>query len=173
MTDRIHDTLAELAALPLATLQAISAQLAHVPQNSHAWTYTIKGFDGSDYITRTLLPRLGNARPILHRIHRADADRYPHNHPWRSALFRIVSGGYTEERLVDGELVTATLRPGDTNRLAFDTFHRVTAIEPETWTVGLIGDRMQDWGFLVDGVLMPHAEYFERRGHAQLGAGAS
>lgn len=95
-------------------LAAVSAALGEVPQNSHAWTYTIWGFDKSPYITRTLLPRLGKRRLLLHRIHREDYDQWMHNHPWSNASFLIVSGGYTEERLVDGEVGVAALavRPG-------------------------------------------------------------
>jgi hypothetical protein len=149
-------------------LAAVSAALGEVPQNSHAWTYTIMGFDKSPYLTRTLLPRVRGRRVMLHRIHREDQDRWMHNHPWSTAAFLIVSGGYTEERLVDGSVVTTTLRAGDVNRLDASTYHRITAIEPNTWTIGLIGDRVQDWGFLVDGMLVPWRDYFARQGHAQV-----
>jgi hypothetical protein len=165
--------LADFASMPIETLAAISKSLAEVPQNGSAWTYTIKGFDGSPYITRTLLPRIAGHRVMLHHIHRADSDRWLHNHPWREAAFRVVGGGYTEERLVDGQIVTTTLRAGDVNRLTHDTFHRVIAIEPNTWTVGVIGDRMQDWGFLVGDRVVPHAEYFASKGYVQPGGGAS
>lgn len=149
-------------------LAAFSAALGEVPQNSHAWTYTIWGLDKSPYITRTLLPRIRGRRLMLHRIWRADTDRWLHNHPWATAEFLIVSGGYTEERLVDGRVVTSVLKPGDVNRLDASTFHRITEIEPNTWTVGLIGERVQDWGFLVEGVLVPWREYFAQQGHAQV-----
>lgn len=149
-------------------LAALSAALAEVPQNSHAWTYTIWGFDKSPYLTRTLLPRIGGRRLMLHRIHREDADHWMHNHPWSRASFLIVSGGYTEERLVDGEVVQFKLRPGDVNRLDASTFHRIVSIEPNTWTIGLIGEHVQDWGFLVEGTLVPWREYFARQGHAQV-----
>jgi hypothetical protein len=148
-------------------LAAASSALGEVPQNSHAWTYTIWGFDKSPYITRTLLPRLGGRRLMLHRIWRADYDKWLHNHPWSRASFLIVSGGYTEERLVDGEVVRFVLKPGDVNHLNASTFHRIVSIEPNTWTLGLIGERVQDWGFLVDGALVPWREYFARQGHEQ------
>lgn len=146
-------------------LSALSAALAEVPRNSHAWTYTIAALDGSPYLTRTLLPRLGRHRVMLHRIHRKDADPWPHNHPWRDARFLVLSGGYTEER--DG--ATRVLRPGDVNALTAETFHRVTHVEPNTWTLGLIGERVQDWGFRVDEVLVPHAEYFAQQRYADRG----
>jgi hypothetical protein len=161
--------LSDLASLSPDTLAAISAALSQVPQNGNAWTYTINGLDGSPYITRTLLPRVGSERLMIHHIHRPDADRWLHNHPWKWASFRIVSGGYVEERLVDGTIITNRLRPGDVNHLTHETFHRVVAIEPNTWTVGLIGERMQTWGFLVDGVLVESSQYFAQQGYQTQG----
>lgn len=111
--------------LPRPILAAVSAFLAEVPQNSHAWTYHIRGFDQSLYLSRTLLPRLGSARPLVHRIWREDADRHMHNHPWAWARFLIVSGGYVEER--PGLLGTTRetfYGPGDVNRLTAKTLHR-------------------------------------------------
>lgn len=160
-------------ATPETALIAISALLAEVPQNHDAWTYTIHGFDGSPYLTRTLFPRVGELRPMLHRIHRPDADRHLHNHPWKTARFRILTGGYVEERLVDGVVQRLTLRPGDVNELDANTFHRIDSIEPNTWTFGLVGERVQDWGFLVDGVVVPHAEYFASKGYKPTAPGVS
>jgi hypothetical protein len=147
-------------------LQALSKALARVPQNSHAWTYTIRGFDGSEYLTRTLLPRFAGYRPLLHQIHRADQDPHLHNHPWRTARFLVLSGGYVEERLVDGVLRVKPVRRGEVNSINASTFHRVVFVAPNTWTLGLVGDRCQDWGFLVDGAVVPHTEYFARKGYA-------
>lgn len=157
-----------------ACLAAAQAALAELPQNSHAWTYTIRGFDQSPYLTRTLLPRAFGRRVVLHRIHREDQDRHMHDHPWSAASFLVVSGGYVEQRL-DGEtLVERALRPGDINRLTASTWHRVTYVAPDTWTVGILGDRVQDWGFRVDGAKVPWREYFARKGHdADEGVGQS
>lgn len=147
-------------------LAAISGALREMPENKQAWTYTINGFDNSPYITRTLLPRLGNHRPMIHRIWREDADEYMHNHPWKTAFFMIASGGYTEERLTpSGKIQRRRLDPGDINQLHCGDFHRVTDVDPNTWTVSLIGERVQNWGFLVNGKLMSHQEYFRLKGH--------
>lgn len=151
----------QLASQAPTALARISESLRDVPENTVAWTYTILGFDRSKYLTRTLLPRAGGRRPLIHNIHRDDLDPHPHNHPWNEAHFAIAAGGYTEER--DG--VRRILRPGDVNRLLAGTFHRVTDVLPDTWTIGLAGERVQDWGFLVDGAVVPHAEYFARKGH--------
>lgn len=147
-------------------LAGFSSALAELPNNRHAFTYTIIGFDRLPYLTRTLLPRVAGHRLMLHRIHGADADRHLHDHPWRTARFLILSGGYVEERLVDGRVTDRILGPGDVNRLDASTFHRVRTVFENTWTLGLIGERCQDWGFLVDGEVVPHLEYFARKGHA-------
>jgi hypothetical protein len=158
-------------------LAAAQAALAELPQNSHAWTYTIRGFDNSEYLTRTLLPRVAGHRVVLHRIYRPDADRHLHNHPWRTARFLIVSGGYVEERLVgstqDGRIERRILGPGEVNELDAGTFHRIDTVWPNTWTFGLLGDRVQDWGFLVGGELKPHAAYFASKNYRATAPGLS
>lgn len=152
---------------------AMTGALREVRQNSHAWSYTIRGFDGSPYIDRTLFPRVLGHRVMLHKIWRADEDPWLHNHPWRTARFLIVSGGYAERRLVNGLTVHRQLRPGDVNTLDSATYHRVDHVEPNTWTLGLIGERCQDWGFMVGGKHVPHAEYFAQRRHITKSEGRS
>lgn len=143
-----------------ASLAALQAGLAELPRNDKAWTYTISG-DGTPYITRTLLPRVAGQRPMLHRIHRPDADPYLHNHPWATCRSLILSGGYREERLVDGGVVPFIYRPGDVNRLDAGDFHRISHAWPNTWTLLLVGERVQDWGFLVDGETIPWRTYLK------------
>jgi hypothetical protein len=116
-----------------------------------------------------LFPRLRDHghRVLLHRIHRPDERTdHPHNHPWATAVFRILSGGYTEWRahsIDDPRTIEQTFRPGDVNRLDQDAFHSVIEVLPNTWTIGLVGARVQDWGFLVDGRVVPNAEYLGSR----------
>jgi len=148
--------------MALAMFQAATAQLE---KNDVLFTYTIDGFDQSPYITRTLFPRVGNVRPILHRLHRPDYDPHPHNHPWKTAEFLILCGGYTEQRLVGSRMVERVLHAGDSNRLDAGTFHHVSAVEPDTRTFGIVGERVQDWGFMVDDEVVPHSEYFRRKNH--------
>lgn len=159
----------------LRAIHRLAFDASTLPENHDLWTYTIKGFDGSPYLTRTLLPRVGDLRPLIHQIHREDSDQWMHNHPWKTAKFLILRGGYVEERLVTNEdtpyVRETVLKLGDINELNADTYHRVTSVMPDTWTLGIVGDRVQDWGFLVEGVHVPHAEYFARRGapHRKVG----
>lgn len=158
----IHELMLIRRSLEGVDLPTLSRALSMVGKNDFAYTYTIDGFDQSPYLTRTLLPRVAGYRPLLHHIHRADQDPHMHNHPWDVAFFTILRGGYVEERASGPRSYVV----GDVNRLSRDDFHRIDRIEPNTWTVGLVGERVQDWGFLVDGELVPHAEYFARKGHA-------
>lgn len=136
--------------------------LSLLPRNGTLWAYTIRGADGSPYVDRVLLPRVFGRRVILHRIYRADRDPWMHNHPWRTARFLILSGGYAEERpAIDGGRNTRWLGPGDVNRLHASDFHRIVHVVPNTCTIGLLRDRCQDWGFLVDDRdLVPAERYF-------------
>ena len=139
-------------------MAALQSALGELPRNDRAWSYVI-GTGGVPYITRTLLPRVAGRRPMLHRIHRPDADAHLHNHPWRTCRSFILSGGYTEERLVDGEVVRFRHGRGDINQLDARDFHRIDIVEPDTWSLLLVGERVQEWGFLVDGDVVPWRTY--------------
>lgn len=126
--------------------------------------YTIMGHDGPDdrYMSRMLTPRIGDRRLMLHHIHRADTDRHMHNHPWAESHSIILHGGYTEERLTgDGEgTVVLLYEPGSQNSLTDKSFHRITAVAPDTWTLFMAGPRTGDlWGFLTEDGFVTHDKY--------------
>lgn len=168
-------------------LARVPRLLARLPRNRLLWSYVIRGIDGSPYITRSIGPRIAGRRPILHRLHRPDADRHPHNHPWRRARFWILNGGYLEERVASHDRTIlrleerAALRgrtslrwylPGDANDFVADTYHRLVEVLPDTWTFGLVGERTdEEWGFLVDGAHVPHEDYFAQIGFRSEGLG--
>lgn len=157
--------------MALTVLKNFSFTTSFFPNNSDGYTYTILGTDGSPYLTRTLFPRVGDLRPVLHHIHRPDKDRHLHNHPWKTASFRVLSGSYLEERLVIPdptypgikETVIREIKTGDINELGADAFHRIHELRGDVWTFGILGERVQEWGFMVDGIVVPHAEYAKRR----------
>jgi hypothetical protein len=100
----------------------------------------------------------------VHRFVSSDMDVELHNHPWEATSL-IVAGGYEEERRVgstqiewpwDGAVAATTggykvvkkiVKPGSLNRLFCDTFHRVTLLEEDCWTLIFVGKRVQSWGF--------------------------
>jgi hypothetical protein len=111
---------------------------------------TFIGADEGPYLTRYILCKLPDRRQVnLHFFHRSDEDVQLHNHPWPGRSL-ILTGGYVEERLVDGEIRAKTFLPGDVSELRPDTFHRVDLLEPEKgcWTLFTLGPKEQTWGFL-------------------------
>lgn len=96
----------------------------------------------------------------VHRFVSSDLDPELHNHPWE-AVSLIVSGGYVEERRLESrnlfeivggarvtsKIVTRTFAPGAVNYLFADTFHRVTLVESDCWTLIKLGKKVQSWGF--------------------------
>jgi hypothetical protein len=135
------------------------------------WAYTIET-DNSPYITRVLAPRIFGFRVMLHHIHRADDDRELHNHPWAWAFSCILSGSYDEERLEAivpsagdihaAQVLTEKRRVRRFNRLNDADYHRIEKLHGDVWTLFVTGPRVQDWGFLKDGVHVPWSEYLSR-----------
>lgn len=132
--------------------------------------------DGSAYLDRHVLwgvnaledhdPAVPSSG-FVHQIYTPDGDRHMHNHPWAWLAAVVLAGGYTEERDSGGRRVTLTHAAGDLNMFRTDDYHRIVEVEPGTVTLFLCGRETQDWGFLVDGVHVPHTEYFATRPDAQ------
>lgn len=130
--------------------------------------FTIRHPDGSPYITRWILagsPALEDHDPsapfslYVHQLHTPDGDRHMHNHPWAWSTGLVLAGGYADRQLIDGVERLQFHGPGDLNTLPLDRYHTVTAVERDTFTLFSCGREVQDWGFLVDGVHVPHREY--------------
>lgn len=121
---------------------------------------------GEPYLTRWHLVRCKWFRIFIHRIHRADKDRHLHNHPWPRAFAIVLRGGYQEMR---DRYYSAIQHYGNCSRLNTcgprinhlytGTYHRITWVAPNTWTLFIAGRRTRDWGFLVDGKHVPCREY--------------
>ncbi len=110
----------------------------------------------------------------VHRFVASDHDPEPHNHPWE-AVSLIVSGGYVEDRRVGStvfdwdqgsaspgwKMAARTYLPGMQNHLFADTFHRVTLLEADCWTLIKLGKKVQSWGFWspLTGKFMPWREH--------------
>lgn len=148
--------------MALTALRNFAFTTSFFPDNGDGYTYTINGADGSPYLTRTLFPSVGDLRPVLHHIHRPDKDLHLHNHPWKTAIFRVLTGSYVEQRFVGGQIIEREIKAGEVNELNADTFHRIHEVRGDVWTFGILGERVQEWGFLVDGVVVPHHEYSKK-----------
>lgn len=137
-------------------------------------THTIQGQDGKPYLLRKyLLPKrfTGAWWPgvFLHKFYQSDADRCPHNHPWRFAVSLILTGGYRESRWHPAHWVPTwwgvsklpadwshhLRRPWSFNVIRSTDFHKAELLEPERgcWTLFVaFGHKQaepgQEWGFL-------------------------
>ena len=136
--------------------------------------------DGKPYMTRYAIhgwmPEDGEDKkyPLsiyLHQFHTPDYDPAPHSHPWAWARSLVLTGGYTEKRLVlprPGVAVevevTSQVKAGDLNRLEPDTYHVITELHGETWTLFSAGPKLGTWGFWVDGKLVPWRDRVRARG---------
>jgi hypothetical protein len=102
------------------------------------------------YLSRwTLLDGGHRWRLYLHFFHRSDEDRDLHTHPWWWAIALQLAGGYREERLVGGQIVTRVHAPGSVVVLRSETAHRVDLLDARgSWSVILVGPRIASWGFV-------------------------
>lgn len=103
--------------------------------------------DSGRYLERYYLGCVLGVTFYLHRFVSSDSERHTHNHPWKWGGALILSGGYTEERLVD---LCPHLPEGHTARMIRrrwfnvvngNTFHRIHAAKPGTWTLFFHGAR--------------------------------
>jgi hypothetical protein len=132
------------------------------PRNSDAAedlprTYTIRDYkDDTEYLTRTVFPRVFGVRPLLHRFHRPDADRHEHNHPWIWCFSVVLCGSYDEVRGGRERRVRFfnLLRHGD--------YHRIARLNGEVWTLFLAGRRVSSWGFKTERGHVDHQTYKEQ-----------
>jgi hypothetical protein len=131
-------------------------------EDDRRWAYTID-VQGDKYLTRIMLPRILGWRAMLHHFHRPDQDRWLHDHPWRTSYSVILAGSYDEERLVgksvNGIVQTILRHVRLFNKITDQDFHKVTKLHGDVWTLFITGERVQDWGFLVNGKKMPWREY--------------
>jgi hypothetical protein len=113
----------------------------------------------------------------LHRFVASDDDEELHNHPWEATSL-ILAGGYLEERRVDilpekvvylkhprGRTIMQDFTPGMLNYIFADTFHKVTLIEADAWTLIVCGKKVGTWGFWspVTGTFLHWKEHMRRR----------
>ena len=85
----------------------------------------------------------------VHRFVASDDDVELHNHPWEATSL-IVVGGYREERGYPFKRSTffQVFRPWSINRIYADTFHKVTLLEEDCWSIIKCGAKIGTWGFL-------------------------
>lgn len=107
----------------------------------------------------------------LHHIHRADSDTAMHSHPWEWSQATALWGGYTEQRgilLPDGSLQAESERQlfvGRSFYMGAENVHRISSVQPDTWTLFMVGPKRSSWGFYVEGRgMVPWRERLAERG---------
>lgn len=157
----------------MPSMLAVAKMMGFAAAQGSGATFQLRHADGSPYLTRHVLwgddaleTHAGAPHSaFVHHIHTPDGDRHMHDHPWAWAAAIVLSGGYVERRYDDDRPDYSYSRRyavGDLNILRPGDYHSIVAVEPDTWTLFLCGRETQDWGFLVDGKHVPHAEYFKR-----------
>lgn len=101
----------------------------------------------------------------VHHILREDEGRDMHDHPWNARTF-ILRGWYFEDREgSEGRVLRSWRIPGDTAKLRFGEFHRITAVSRGgVWTLFITWRYRGEWGFKVDGHKVPWRKYLGDRG---------
>lgn len=98
----------------------------------------------------------------VHRINSHDHDRHMHDHPWNARTF-IMKGWYQETRQQMGTLdclTQAHRTAGDTVRLNFGEYHRITRVSNGgVYTIFVTGKYRGVWSFLVNGVEQKYYDY--------------
>lgn len=128
----------------------------------------IYGQDGSLYMERFQLFAFEHFSARLHHIVREDRDRHLHDHPWDFVSI-VLQGGYVEARpyeasdplwIGEQEVVCEVSRvaPCIAHRRALDR-HKITSVDPGTWTFFLTGPYKNKWGFFTPKGKVPYREY--------------
>jgi hypothetical protein len=130
------------------------------------WKGHLYHADGSLYMGRYGIFETHWLSIRIHHIATADNDRVLHDHPW-NFLSLVLKGGYIEERPYadipcwddEKEMTYRVTR----KRWSFGfrratSRHRVSFVEPDTWTLFIYGRLRQPWGFITQ-----HGKIFWRR----------
>lgn len=103
-----------------------------------------------EYMDRYWLVPMEWRLPFSIRIHKIllpDADPYLHDHPWNWRTI-ILRGWYHEETVFGKKF---NRKRGYTAANTAETFHRIDRVSPGgVWTLFIMGNRRNDWGFMVD-----------------------
>jgi hypothetical protein len=115
-----------------------------------------------DYMDRFwYMPEITGERARVHRTRRSDRDRHLHDHPWHFVSI-ILTGGYTEELLLDGDPASGRqrFRAGDVLFRHAEHRHRLE-IEPgeDCWSLVFTSPNCRDWGFWTPEGFVPWREY--------------
>lgn len=108
------------------------------------------------YMERYYIGKALGVTAFLHRYIAGDGERPEvHDHPWDWSSGIVLTGGYQEERMTQIDFVRGpttklrSVKPFRPNIIWGDSFHRIAAVKPNTWTLFLHGPKTKTWGFWV------------------------
>jgi len=101
----------------------------------------------------------------IHRFVGDDVERYMHNHPWQWGRSFILTGGYSQDVVVDmchevedTGCITKRKKVFVMNKVDHNLFHRIVDVKKNTFTfcihgpsVTLPNGKPKGWGFLTNG----------------------
>lgn len=111
--------------------------------------------DGSMYMERYGLFETTHLSARVHHICTEDIDRVLHDHPW-PFISVVLRGGYTEKLpssffpcFSNGrEKTHERIRTrGSVAYMPANGRHKISYVQPDTWTLFIYGKFVQDWGF--------------------------
>jgi hypothetical protein len=122
-----------------------------------AWRWTLVD---SEYITRLHVLKTPWFAICLHWINKPDPEPYLHDHPV-TFLSIILSGGYTEQRSINGQAPTLVTHRwfNFISATPYDS-HTITEVRPNTLTLALMGPKTREWGFHIPGNWVHWKEYY-------------
>lgn len=131
--------------------------------------------DGEPYLDRLRIIQTPLFAVFLHRIHKDDLDRDPHDHPWWFVSL-VISGSYEEEIWNTADVaadpycyqVVSVARIRVHGRFSVHAtsrkiIHRITRIDGLLWTVLVTGRRHRSWNFWPDSGPVDWREYYSRQ----------
>ncbi len=105
----------------------------------------------------------------IHRIYKADDDKYLHDHPWDYWSI-VLTGSYNEEREALPNHVTTKeniLIPGSNASRMAEQFHKIKSLNTKTvTTLFFTGKKRREWGYKV-GKYWIHNEYYRQNKHVE------
>ena len=107
-----------------------------------------------------LIPRNREMNIYLHHILAPDEPVF-HDHPWTFET-KILSGSYVACRPAKYEPHDFTrygMSEGERLLMGAGELHYIESVKPDTWTLVTTGPVVKDWGFLVNGKMVPHQDY--------------
>lgn len=108
---------------------------------------------GQPYLTRYFLAgwnpwtKRKGSTIYLHHFVASDPSDQVHSHPWAWGVSLVLVGGYREHRCTAEVATVQDFPPGTVNAFSVADQHRIELLAKDCWTLFLVGDYAQPWGF--------------------------